>query len=87
MKYIILYLLVVNALGLVLMIADKHFARKRMRRIPEGNLMLVAALGGSYGSLIGMLMVRHKTRHLKFTIGVPVMIFLHTALLLLFLML
>ena len=87
MKYIILYLLVVNALGLVLMIADKHFARKRMRRIPERNLMLVAALGGSYGSLIGMLMVRHKTRHLKFTIGVPVMIFLHTALLLLFLML
>lgn len=87
MKYIALYLLVVNALSLVLMIADKHFARKRMRRIPEFNLMMVAALGGSYGSLIGMLMVHHKTKHLKFTIGIPVLMFVHTALILLGLML
>lgn len=84
MKYFMLYLLVVNALGMLLMIIDKHCARKKMRRMPEINLMMVAALGGSYGSLIGMLMVRHKTKHLKFTIGIPVMIFVHTALILLY---
>ncbi len=85
MEILSLYLLVMNALGLLLMIRDKQQAIKRGRRIPEFNLIMVAALGGSLGSLLGMYIVRHKTRHLKFTVGVPVMLFIHVTLILLLL--
>lgn len=56
------------------MLVDKHKARKNLWRIPEATLMLVAAAGGSVGSLIGMYTVRHKTRHLKFIIGIPMIL-------------
>jgi len=56
------------------MLADKLKARKNRWRIPERSLMLTAALGGSLGVLAGMYTVRHKTRHSKFTIGVPVIL-------------
>ena len=71
MKYLLIYLLIINALGFILMLADKHKARKNKWRIPEATLMTVAALGGSVGSLLGMYLVRHKTKHLKFTLGIP----------------
>lgn len=70
-KLILLYLLIVNALAFVLMLADKQKARKKLWRIPEATLLLSAAMGGSIGSLCGMYAFRHKTRHLKFTLGVP----------------
>ncbi len=73
-KLILVYLLIINALGFVLMLADKYKARKNLWRIPEATLLTVAALGGSIGSLAGMYTVRHKTRHLKFTIGVPLIL-------------
>lgn len=68
------YLLIMNALGLALMCADKFFARTHRRRIPEATLMLTAALGGSVGSWLGMYLVRHKTRHPKFYLGVPLLL-------------
>lgn len=71
MKYLLIYLLIINALGFILMLIDKHKARKNKWRIPEATLMTVAALGGSVGSLLGMYLVRHKTKHLKFTLGIP----------------
>ena len=74
MKYLILYFLIINALGFILMLADKHKARKNKWRIPESTLMGVAALGGSIGCLLGMYTVRHKTKHLKFTLGVPMIL-------------
>lgn len=74
MKLFVIYLLLVNALGLILMLADKHKARKNLWRIPEATLMTVAAIGGSIGCLLGMNAFRHKTKHLKFTIGIPVII-------------
>ena len=76
---LILYFLTINALGFLLMLADKHRARKNRWRIPEATLMGVAALGGSIGSLIGMYTVRHKTKHVKFTIGIPVILILQLA--------
>ena len=82
MKLILMYLLIVNALGLLLMIVDKNRARKRLRRISENNLFTVAILGGSLGSIIGMQMMHHKTRHRKFTIGMPVILVCQMALLL-----
>lgn len=73
MKYLIIYLLSVNALSLLLMRADKKKAQKGRRRIPEATLLGFAAIGGSVGALIGMYAFRHKTRHYKFTIGVPLL--------------
>lgn len=75
-KLLLLYLFLINALGLLLMLADKAKARKNLWRIPERTLMTVAALGGSLGCLIGMYTVRHKTRHWKFVVGVPTLLVL-----------
>ena len=80
MKYLFVYLLIVNAAGFALMLADKHKARKNLWRVPETTLMGVAVLGGSIGSLLGMYAVRHKTRHLKFTVGIPVILALQIVL-------
>ena len=71
MKYLLIYLLLINAAGLVLMLADKIKAQNGAWRISELTLMLTAALGGSVGVHMGMYLFRHKTRHPKFTLGVP----------------
>jgi len=72
MKLLALFLLIINAVGFALMLADKHKAKKNLWRIPESTLMLTAAIGGSLGILLGMHLARHKTKHPKFSIGVPV---------------
>ena len=72
------YLITVNALGFLLMLIDKAKAKKKKWRIPERTLMTVAAIGGSVGSLLGMYVVRHKTKHPKFTIGIPLILALQT---------
>ncbi len=74
------YLLLINALGLLLMLLDKRYAKKHRRRIPEATLMAVAALGGSAGGLAGMYLFHHKTKHPKFYIGIPVLLILQLAL-------
>lgn len=71
MKPFLIYLLIINALGFLLMLIDKQKAKKKKWRIPEATLMGIAALGGSIGSLFGMYTFRHKTLHKKFTIGIP----------------
>ena len=68
---ILLYLLIVNALGFLLMLVDKRKAQKNLWRIPEATLFLMAAIGGSIGSLVGMYKFRHKTRHWYFVLGMP----------------
>lgn len=80
MKYFLLYLLLINAAAFLLMLVDKHKARKNRWRIPERTLMLSAALGGSVGALLGMYTFRHKTRHLKFTLGIPAILVAQIAL-------
>lgn len=80
MKYLLIYLLIMNALGFLLMLADKRRARKNRWRVPERALMTVAALGGSVGSLLGMYTFRHKTRHKKFTLGIPALLVAQIAL-------
>lgn len=71
MKYFFLYLLLINAAAFLLMLIDKQKARKNRWRIPERTLMLSALFGGSIGALFGMYTFRHKTKHLKFTLGIP----------------
>ena len=74
MKYIALYLLLINAAAFILMLVDKFKEKRGLWRIPEKTLLLTAALGGSIGALAGMYLVRHKTKHVAFALGIPVML-------------
>lgn len=74
MKLVLIYLLIINAAGFLLMLIDKWKARKNRWRIPEATLMAAAALGGSPGCLLGMYLVRHKTQHPKFALGIPLIL-------------
>lgn len=77
MDILIIYLLIINALSFLLMLADKRKAVKKAWRIPEATLLVVAAMGGSLGAVIGMRLFRHKTKHLKFSVGLPLLLSLH----------
>lgn len=79
-RLILLYLLLMNAVSFLLMLVDKQKARKNLWRIPESTLLWAAALGGSIGSLAGMYTFHHKTRHKKFTVGIPVILALQIGL-------
>lgn len=72
--WICVYGAAINLLGLICFGVDKQRARKGRWRIPERRLIGIAALGGSLGCLLGMYCFRHKTRHLKFTLGVPLIL-------------
>ena len=74
LKYIVIYLVMINIIGFLAMYLDKQKARKGYWRISEKALMMLTALGGGIGTLIGMYLFRHKTKKLKFTIGIPVII-------------
>jgi uncharacterized membrane protein YsdA (DUF1294 family) len=75
------YLLAMSIFGFSQMLYDKKQARLSQRRIPEKTLFLVAALGGALGSLIGMQVARHKTKHWSFLIGIPFLLLLNLLLL------
>ncbi|MCR6513807.1 MAG: DUF1294 domain-containing protein [Clostridium sp.] len=74
--YIYLYLVIINIVGFLSMYIDKRKAKKHEFRISENTLMLIALIGGSVGSLIGMNIFRHKTKHIKFSIGIPLILLL-----------
>ena len=77
-----IYLTAASLFGLALMGIDKHRARTRRWRIPEKTLFGIALLGGSLGCLAGMYLFRHKTRHLSFTLGIPLILLVQAAALL-----
>lgn len=77
MKVLYIYLIVINAAAFLLMLIDKVKAKKNLWRIPEATLFLVAAVGGSIGSLLGMYTFRHKTKHIKFIVGMPLILAAH----------
>ena len=75
-KYVLLaivsYLVIMNVAGFVLMLVDKKKSKKRhARRIPETVLLCIAYLGGSIGVMAGMEIFRHKTKHKRFYLGIP----------------
>ena len=80
MKDILLLLIAVNLVSFALYGLDKLKAKKGLWRIKESTLLLVAALGGSLGALLGMEIFRHKTKHWQFKVLVPVFLALHIAL-------
>ena len=71
LKFLIPYLLLINFIGFWSMRQDKFKAITRSQRTPERRLFLYALLGGSIGSLWGMHVYRHKTKHASFTLGMP----------------
>ena len=70
------YLIAVNVLAFSLMGIDKSKARRGAWRIPEKVLFLSAVVGGSVGALLGMFAFRHKTKHLRFVLGLPAILLL-----------
>ena len=85
MEPLLVYLLLVNALGFLLMLIDKEKAKKNRWRIPEKTLLGVAFLGGSLGSLMAMRLFRHKTQKPIFSMGLPILFALQAVILILIL--
>lgn len=74
MKWLELYLFLINLAGFLICGVDKRRAVSKQWRIPEKRIFLTAIMGGSVGVLIGMYNFRHKTRHKSFTIGIPLIL-------------
>lgn len=79
MRYLFYYLLSINIISFICMGLDKFRASRDRWRIPERTLFLLAAAGGSIGSIAGMFLFRHKTKHLSFRIGLPAILILQCA--------
>lgn len=79
---ILIYLIVMNIIGFASMGIDKSKAKRGAWRIPEKTLFLIAILGGSIGSILGMKQFRHKTKHKSFTIGMPAILLVQAAIIL-----
>ncbi|MBM6853396.1 DUF1294 domain-containing protein [Mediterraneibacter glycyrrhizinilyticus] len=77
MRYLIYYLIIINAAAWIMYGLDKWKAKSGAWRISERALLLVTLAGGSVGALAGMMLFRHKTKKAKFVVGVPVMLVLH----------
>ena len=68
------YLILINIFAFITIYIDKQKAIKHQWRIKESTLFLISVIGGSLGSLIGMYTFHHKTKHKKFTLGIPFII-------------
>ena len=77
--WIIVYFAVANLFGFASMGMDKYRAQNHKWRISEAMLFFCAIIGGSIGSIIGMKFFRHKTKHKKFTIGLPIILLIQIA--------
>lgn len=84
MKYVLIYLLVMNLIGFFAMFLDKQKAKRDKWRIPEKTLFLLAVIGGSLGTTLGMNLFRHKTKHWYFKFGMPLILIIQLGLLLYF---
>ncbi|WP_222860093.1 DUF1294 domain-containing protein [Bacillus andreraoultii] len=84
MKLLFLFLVIINVIGFLIMGIDKRRAQLHQWRIPENTLWLIAFIGGSLGTTLGMYIFKHKTKHFLFRIGFPLLFFLQTCLFLYF---
>ena len=76
-----IYIIGINILTFLIFGADKWKAKRDKWRIPEDTLIWLAIAGGSVGALLGMYLFRHKTKHRKFQIGIPVILLVQVGLL------
>ena len=80
MKVLFIYLFVINIAALAIMGIDKHKAHRHKWRISESSIFIVGLLGGGLGVLLGMSLFHHKTKHLKFTLGIPLVVLVNIVL-------
>ncbi|WP_297421555.1 DUF1294 domain-containing protein [Clostridium sp.] len=84
LKIILTYFLIINFIGFIIMLIDKQRAIHKEWRIPEKTLIVISILGGSIGMLTGMSTFRHKTKHKKFTVGVPLILLMQIGLVIIY---
>ncbi len=74
MKFLYIYLIIINLIAVIVTIHDKRAAVKGTWRVKENTLLLISALGGSPAMYLTMLLIRHKTRKPKFMVGIPMIL-------------
>ena len=74
--FLLFYLVVINLISIIVTISDKNRSKKNKWRVKEKTLFTLAILGGSVSMYITMRIIRHKTKHLSFMLGIPVIIVL-----------
>ncbi len=81
LKILPIYLAIISIISIIVCIYDKKVSKKNRveLRTPEKTLLILSALGGSVAMYITMLIIRHKTKHFKFMVGIPVIIILQAA--------
>ena len=77
MDILITYIFIINEVSFLFMLIDKRKAVRHAWRIPEATLLGIAAIGGSLGALLAMRLFRHKTKHPRFFLGLPILLVLH----------
>ena len=76
-----------SVIAVCITVRDKVAAKKDPKnRTPEATLMLIAALFGSFAMYITMQIIRHKTKHAKFMVGIPILMVVHAALIVLYIL-
>lgn len=89
-EFVLIYIAIINLIAFIMMFVDKKIAiangkaksKKKIRtRIPETTLIMCAVMLGSVGELLGMFLFRHKTKHVKFTVGIPLCLIFNVGLL------
>lgn len=71
MRIFLIYLAAVSAAAVILTVSDKCCSKRKRRRVPEAVLFFTAVLGGSTAMYLTMLLIRHKTLHKRFMLGLP----------------
>ena len=79
LKIILIYIAAISLISIITTVWDKHCAKRDMWRVPEKTLIIMSILGGSVAMYATMKMIRHKTKHPKFMVGIPVIIILQIA--------
>ena len=79
MRYLETYILLINLISIIVCIVDKIKAQRNLWRISEKTLFTLSAIGGALGMYLTMITIRHKTKHVKFMLGIPLIIILQIA--------
>lgn len=79
MRYAVYYFILISLIAVIMTAHDKSAAGKGARRVPEKTLFITAFAGGAVAMYITMLIIRHKTLHKRFMIGLPLIILLQIA--------
>lgn len=85
MKILAIYFILINTVAAIVCITDKVEAKTGGFRVPEKFIFVISILGGALAMFVTMLRIRHKTRHKRFMIGLPLIIAVQSVLIIVFL--